>query len=373
MALDGCVEKLFRLYLYWLCRPARLRRRLSALIKEGRPALPVDRRRLKVAALQVKVKLFKDPLDYATEMHRRVEEAAATGAHLVALPEYNNLSLLGMLPGVEKMAEALSAEGAGEDAGNPDVPKKAPDKPGAPAVTVADVIHYVGPVIAPFLDTLYSTLAAAYGLYLMAGSFILPDGARVVNRSFFYSPDGQLIGTQDKVHLVPIEMEWGLSAGSKFNLFETGIGKIAVPVCMDASYFETFRMLELQGAEIVIIPIANPEPYNYWLALRGIWPRVQECPVYGVKSALVGSALGFTFTGRAGVFAPAELTPDGSGVLAEVESPEEEGIAVAEIDLDALQELRRDHPWRDSNLELYRRYFPSVYDLISRGQQKVGI
>ena len=136
-------------------------------------------------------------------------------------------------------------------------------------------------------QTLYSTLAAAYGLYLMAGSFVLPHGDKVVNRSFLYGPDGRLIGVQDKIHLMPIEAEWGISPGTEFKLFETAAGKIAAPVCMDASYFETFRILELQDAEIVIIPIANPEPYNYWLALRGIWPRVQECPVYGIKSALV--------------------------------------------------------------------------------------
>jgi predicted amidohydrolase len=360
MALDGWKERLFRQYLYWICRPARLRRKLSALIKDGRAAPPMDGRRLKAAALQVEVRLFKDPLDYAAEMHRRVEEAAAAGAHLVAFPEDNNLSLLGMLPGVEEMGEAVSAE----------EPEAAPAATGAPEITVGDVIRYAGPVMAPFLDTLYSTLAAAYGLYLMAGSFLLPDGDKVVNRSFLYGPGGKLIGTQDKVHLMPIEAEWGISAGTEFNLFETAAGRIAAPVCMDASYFETFRILELQGAEIVIIPIANPEPYNYWLALRGIWPRVQECPVYGIKSALVGKLLGFEFTGRAGIFAPAELTPDGSGVLAEVESPEEEGIALAEIDLAALQELRRDHPWRDSNPALYRRYFPRVYRVLEVGSRK---
>ncbi len=142
---------------------------------------------------------------------------------------------------------------------------------------------------------------------------------------------------------------------------------------MDASYFETFRILELQDAEIVIIPIANPEPYNYWLALRGIWPRVQECPVYGIKSALVGNLGGvFIYGTGGGIFAPAELTPDGSGVLTEVASPEAEGIAVAEIDLDELQKLRREHPWRDSNPPmLYRRYFPPhAYRSIIRGSRK---
>ncbi len=370
MALDGWKERLFRLYLSWICRRSRLTRRLSALIGEGRQTPAVDRRRIKVAAVQVKVKLFKDPLDYAEEMHRRVKEAADTGAHLVAFPEYNNLSLLGMLPGVEEMAEAVAAEDdesleiADRKPGEPSADEM-PGESSAPAITVSDVIRYVSPVIAPFLDILYSTLAAGYGLYLMAGSFLLADGDRVVNRSFFYGPDGQLIGTQDKVHPMPIEAEWRISAGHEFHLFETAVGEVGVPVCMDATYFETFRILELQGAEIVIIPIANPEPYNYWKALRGIWPRVQECPVYGIKSALVGSALGFTFTGRAGVFAPAELTPDGSGVLAEVECPEEEGIAVAELDLNALQELRNDHPWRDNNLSLYQRYFPGVYESVS--------
>ncbi|NLA27119.1 MAG: nitrilase [Firmicutes bacterium] len=351
MALDGWKERLYRRYLYWICRPARLKRRLSALIKEGETAHPLQGSRLKVAALQVEIELFKEPLDYALVMHRRVKEALSAGAQLVAFPEDNNLSLLGMLPGVEEMGEAVSIEEGGEP----------PAGGGAPEISVADVIRYAGPVMAPFLETLYSTFAAAYGLYIMAGSFLLPDGDKVVNRSFLYGPGGNLIGTQDKVHLMPIEVEWGISAGSKFNVFETGAGKMAAPVCMDATYYETFRILELKGAEIAVLPIANPEPYNYWLALRGIWPRVQECPLYGIKSALVGSLLGFEFTGRAGIFAPVELTPDGSGVLAEVESPEKEGMAVAELDLAALRELRRHHPWRDSNLALYNRYFPRLY------------
>lgn len=353
MALDGWKEKLYRQYLYWICRPARLKRRLSALIEKGERVSPPTGRRLKVAALQVEIELYKDPLDYAAQAQRLVAGAAADGAQLVAFPEDNNLSLLGMLPGIEEMGEAAPGNSGNE-----------PAEPAVPDISVAEVIRYVGPVLAPFLELLYSTLAASYGLYLMAGSFLLPDGERVVNRSFLYGPDGRLIGTQEKVHLMPIEAEWGISGGEQFHIFETAVGKIALPVCMDATYFETFRILELQGAELVILPIANPEPYNYWLALRGIWPRLQESPLYGIKSALVGNLLGFEFTGRAGIFAPAELTADGSGVLAEVDSPEKEGIALAEIDLEALAELRRDHPWRDSNPVLYRRYMPRIYESI---------
>ena len=353
MALDGWKERLFRRYLYWLCRPARVRRRLAILAKGARKVPPVEGDCLHVAALQVQLELYKDPLGYVEAMHRRVREAAAMGAQLVAFPEYNNLALLGMLPGIQTMGEAASGGEQEVAAGT-----------AGPAPSVADVVRYVGPVIAPLLHTLYSNLAVTYGLYLMAGSFLLPDEDNVVNRAFLYGPGGQLVGTQDKVHLTPMEVDWGIATDTDFHVFDTPAGKIATPVCMDATYFETFRILELKGAEMVIIPIANPEPYNHWLALRGIWPRVQECPVYGIKSALVGNLLGFTFTGRAGVFAPAELTVDGSGVLDIVTSSEEEGMAMAVLDLAALQELRRDHPWRDSNLTLYRRYFPQVYQSI---------
>ena len=227
------------------------------------------------------------------------------------------------------------------------------------------MIHYVGPVLQPFIQAVFSFLAEAYGLYLMAGSFLLSEGGKVINRAFLYGPDGALIGTQDKVHPLPIEEQFGVVRGERFNVFETGLGRLAMPVCMDASYFESFRVLEKMGAEIALLPIANAEPYNYWLALRGIWPRVQESKLYGIKSALVGSVPGFTFTGRAGIFAPLELTPDGSGVLAEVEPHDKEDMAVAELDLAALRELRLNDPWRDENTELYRRYFPAVYENLS--------
>ena len=115
------------------------------------------------------------------------------------------------------------------------------------------------------------------------------------------------------------------------------------------------------GRRVALLPIANPEPYHYWMALRGIWPRVQESLVYGVKSAMVGQLLGFTFTGRAGIFAPLELSPKKDGVLAEVESPHHEGLAVAALDLEVLRELRNAHPWRDTNEALYERYLPAVY------------
>ncbi|MBW6463255.1 MAG: nitrilase [Firmicutes bacterium] len=336
--IDQFKEKLFQRYLVWLCRPARLRRHLKSVLPQPYIPAPVDRKRVRAAALQVELKLFKNPLAYADEMHRRVKEAFEAGAQIVAFPEYNSLPLFGMLPGIDQLEKSYQ-----------NAPDQSAGKNTGSGISLADIFSFMTPAVKPFIDLLFSSLAQAYGVYIMAGSYPFAEAGTVVNRSFLYSPEGRLIGSQDKVHLLPVEAEWQLKRGRSFSHFDTPLGRLAIPVCMDATYYETFRILESHRVDIVLLPIANLEEYNYWLALRGIWPRVQESVIYGIKSSLVGSVAGFTFTGRAGIFAPLEITPKRDGVLAEVESFSSEAMAVAELNLDALHQLRLNHPWRDHN------------------------
>jgi len=340
-------ERLLLQLLFWKTRPARFQRYLhkNNSVKKDRQ-LKYDRKQIRAAAVQQKLELYTEPLHYVEQMRLQVEKAVQMEAHLVVFPENNGIQLLGMLPGIEKLAgeEKTSSEGS---SGQP---------------SVLNVLRYVGPVIEKAAQTIFSLLAAKYKVYIMAGSFMHPDGEKVVNRSYLFGPDGKLIGTQDKVHLFPTEREWGISSGDRFHVFHTLIGNLSMPVCMDATYFETFRILQLMGAEIVMVPIANAEPYHFYLALRGIWPRVQETLVYGIRSALVGDFLDFTFTGKAGIFAPIDLTPKKDGILAETLSPSSTDLAVADLDLEALQKLRATHPYLgDKNTELYQKYFPHIY------------
>ncbi len=358
MPLDGWKENLFQRYLTWKCRPARIRRHLRTTLPGSLPAgveKTADRRKIRAAAVQVKLNLHKSPLQFADEMHRRVREAVDEGAVLVAFPEYNNLPLLGLLPGIEQMEESYREKAISPGKTHADEDKQQED------IKLTDVFHYMSPAVKPLVDAVFSSLAEAYKIYIMAGSYTLADNGSVVNRAFLYGPSGKMLGSQDKVHLLPIEEEWQLKRGDNFNTYDTTIGRLALPVCMDATYFETFRILEQNETDIVLLPIANQEEYNYWLALRGIWPRVQESRLYGVKSALVGSIAGLTFTGKSGIYAPLELTPEKDGILAEVKPHDREAMAVADLDLEALHELRHNDPWRDKNPVLYRRYFPEIY------------
>ncbi len=357
MALDGWKEKLFQRYLVWSCRPERVR---SYLLNTVKPDLrsaqrPLDRKVVRAAALQLELQFYKSPLDYAAAMHHRLAEAVERGANLVSFPEYNSLHLLGLLPGFEAMEEAYREQDAGEK------PEGSAKESAAEDLTIDALFRYMSPIVKRLVPAIYGTLAHAYGIYVMAGSYILADGGNLVNRSFLFGPDGKLVGSHDKVHLMVIEKEWDLVRGSSFPVYDTALGRLALPVCMDATYYETFRAFEAGDADIALLPIANMESYNYWLALRGVWPRVQESPVYGVKSALVGSVAGMQFTGRAGIFAPLELTPREDGILDEVEPFDKDAIALADLNLEALHELKREHPWRDRNPALYKRYFPRLY------------
>ncbi len=359
----GWKELLLQKYLSRKARPSRLHRFLkektAGVVPLFSPPFPGNSfkngtggpflTKIQAAAVQVELEPCRDPLDYAAKMQRCVDKAASRGASLVVFPENNGLMLLGMLPVTGDLQREKYPAGS----------KVPPEE-----LPVEDIIRYSNPFVTRTAHLTFSYLAATYGLYIMAGSFMeLDEAARIVNRAYLYDPGGRLMGIQDKVHLFPTELKWGLSPGHNFRVFPSPLGTLSMPVCMDATYFETFRILQLLGAEIIMVPIADTGPYNFSLALRGTWSRVQEVPAYGVRSALVGSFAGFSFSGRAGLFAPLELSPSGDGILAETPEPAGEDMAVAELDLEALREMRSAHPpyLGDTNLDLYRRYQPFLY------------
>ena len=69
-------------------------------------------------------------------------------------------------------------------------------------------------------------------------------------------------GVNLKFILTDFEEKLGLSRGSSLSVHHLDIGRIAFPICMDATYFETFYAAAEQGAELIILPIANMEEYS---------------------------------------------------------------------------------------------------------------
>jgi predicted amidohydrolase len=328
-------------------------------------ALPAPR--IRAALVQTSLFLASSAEAYAARMLSLVEEAVERGAQLVVFPEDNATSLAGLLPGIDRLASSVAFTTSG---GTAAPPEGAEVRPGA-GLKTADLFRLLTPATRRVFETTFSELARAFGVYIIPGSAVLaePDG-KVRKIAYLFGPHGELIGRQPKVHLLPREAEWGLSPGSRFSVFATPLGRIALPICMDMTYFETFRILSQLGAEIVAVPSANPEPWNLWRVLRGLWPRVQESEVYGLITSAVGSFLGLTFTGRSSAFAPMEMTADGTGVIAQAAGVTTEEIVVAELDLEALRRVRQlsELP-AGFNRELYRTHLPAVY-LLSRVERR---
>ncbi len=81
------------------------------------------------------------------------------------------------------------------------------------------------------------------------------DGDAVFNSAVLLGPEG-VGGVYRKVHLAEYsEVNSGLRAGEGFPVFQTPAGRVGCLICMDSSNAEASRMLGLNGAEIMLLPI----------------------------------------------------------------------------------------------------------------------
>ncbi|NIO70534.1 MAG: nitrilase [Anaerolineae bacterium] len=348
---DWLMGKALNTMLWRKSRPSLVRRALAGRDFPRAPRPTGDT--VRVGVVQLELHFITSAAGYAEKMYELSRQAVEGGAQLVIFPEDTGTHLLGLLPGVEELAEGTSMDEAIAQVAGPDI-------------QVADVFKAVAPGARRIYEATFSTLAQGFGVHIVAGSILLPDKrGDLYNVGYFYGPDGRLIGTQKKTHLFIIEQEWGLACHDEIQVFDTPLGVIAFPICMDHTFFEPIRVAWLQGAEVIIDPSANPAPYDYWEQMRGVWGRVQESPAYGILCCMVGDLAGFTFQGRSGVYAPLEMTPNGDGIIAQAETVDREEILLADLDLAALRRFRQEQK-PDFNLALYEKYLPRVYEAYRR-------
>ena len=108
----------------------------------------------------------------------------------------------------------------------------------------------------PSADTApFSDLARDYGIHVLLGA-IERDGDAVYNTAALFAPNGGIAGKYRKVHLaVGGEMDSGILPGDDFPVFDTAIGRIGCNICMDSSAAESSRMIGLNGADFLLLPI----------------------------------------------------------------------------------------------------------------------
>lgn len=346
---------LFKGFLWFQSRPSIVKQVLAEkhitpssavdeLPESGRPS------KIRVAAVQMKLELIKEnhARAYVETIYRLTKEAVEQGAQLVVFPEDSGVPLVGFIPGLEDLAAEGFDSAVKEVSGD--------------ETKIADVFRLLSPAVKRICETTFSTLARSFRVYIISGSAYLEDDDRKMrNIGYFFDPDGNIIAKQRKLHLLPLEAEWGFEPGRELEVVDTRLGRIAFPICMDATYFETFRIARLRGADIVAIAAANNEEYLFWRTMRGIWPRVQESQVLGVSAHAVGNLIGIPFTGRSGLLGPLELTQSEDGYITQADTFDDEEVVVGDLNLDALYQFREENPL-NFNVRLYEKYLPGLYE-----------
>lgn len=174
----------------------------------------------------------------------------------------------------------------------------------------------------------FSGLAREYGIYLAAGSILLPDIISlpdkpwergntyqfnlpdVYNICFLFGPDGRIMGYQKKVYLVPdLEDEKGFDivSGSLSDLkvFDSPFGKLGIAVCLDGFKADVLQRLVELGANILIQPSANSKPWNRdeqegWM--KSVWTAVDSSGfAYAMNPMMTGCLYDLCFEGQSSI------------------------------------------------------------------------
>jgi predicted amidohydrolase len=242
-------------------------------------------------------------IERATDL---ADRAAATGAELVALPEY--------------------LQYRGDDAGF-----RASTRP------------IPGPHTEPFAE-----IARSRGCWVLAGSTAetAPDPERPYNTSVLLDPAGELVARYRKIHLFDVAVDAGpvdtesarVTAGEA--LVTAPLGEdgavLGMTVCYDLRFPELYRSLALRGATIMAVPSAFTERTgrDHWEVL--LRARAIENGAWILAPAQIGGPAGHRSYGRSMV-----VDPWGTVVA---QAPDVVGIVRAEIDPARAPAIRRQIP-----------------------------
>lgn len=194
--------------------------------------------------------------------------------------------------------------------------------------------------------------AAALELTLVAGTFPLavPDNLRKVYAAeLVFDARGQRIARYDKIHLFDVDVAVGAQTESyresasieygavRPTTVQTPAGVLGLSVCYDLRFPELYRTLGQRGAQLLSVPSAFTDKTGeaHWdILLRA---RAIENLCYVLAANQCGTHPG----GRRTWGHSCIVSPWGEVLAACATEP---GIAVADIDLDALTNLRERFP-----------------------------
>jgi len=193
-----------------------------------------------------------------------------------------------------------------------------------------------------------ANLAKKYNTNIAAGTVITKSKGKLYNTMFVLDREGKTVGKYDKIHLFKYfggtENLRVTSGENEPVVLDLDFGKLGLSICFDIKYPLHYRKLAHLGAELVVSPSA-------WAFLKSVKgqkelntrvfralsiARANENLFYFITSNETGDAGAFGNIGHSMIVSP----------MAEIlaEANEEEGAIYANIDLQAVRELKTTAP-----------------------------
>jgi deaminated glutathione amidase len=172
-----------------------------------------------------------------------------------------------------------------------------------------------------------------------------PEDRRIYNTSILLGPDGAVLASYRKIHLFDIELPGldhlkesrSVAPGAETVVVDAGFAVVGLSICYDLRFPELYRDLAFRGAGVLAIPSAFTERTgkDHWEVL--LRARAIENLAYVFAPAQVGiHGKGRSSHGHAMIVDP------WGAVVAQV--AEGEGVALAELDMERLERVRRELP-----------------------------
>lgn len=243
---------------------------------------------------------------------------------------------------------------------------------GAKLITMPESMNYVGLDNAGHAEEipggptfqLMSEQAKKYGVWLHCGSIYEknPNDPRPFNSTMVIDPQGNLAAKYHKIHPFDVVIPNGpvnreserICPGDEIVTVDTGeVGHLGLSICYDMRFAEMYRIMALEGAQILLMPadFTMPTGKDHWETILRTRAIENGCYVvapaqYGVKPKFQAYANSLVVDPWGNVIARASNHPQ---------------VITAEIDLDYLQQVRR----QIFTLENRR---PDVYSLLRTKQ-----
>ena len=191
------------------------------------------------------------------------------------------------------------------------------------------------------------------------------------NTAVMIDSDGSLRGIYRKMHIPddPLYYEkfYFTPGDLGFKAFDTQVGRVGTLVCWDQWYPEGARLTALQGAQVLFYPTAigwHPdEKEHFGAAQYDAWQTIQRAHAIanGVYVAVVnrvgfeeGDIRGNKAPGKGLEFWGGSFLADPFGRVIANASHDKEEILVGDVDMRALEDIRRNWPFlRDRRIDAY--------------------